>query len=503
MALGGGPAGGGCSSFAVLAHDFGKPATTASAPSAGGAALGEPGPRGRRAARSPRRSCAGSAPRSTSTPPCAALVVHHLAHHHGRDGDFTDAQVRRLARKLAPGDDRRPRARHGGRCDGPARRCRPAEILALDRQLRARAAAARDRGRAPRPIILGRHLVAMGRSPGPDFKPILDAAFEAQLDGAFSDEAGGVAWLEGLRAANDPPRFQWDLARQVGAARLAPRAAARAMRDWGYQELYLHLEDAVEFPSLPGVARRDAYSQPAIREARRRGGPGRDRRRPDRQPPRAHAVPDQGAGAARPERAAGRPTVRRCERGQVCPLHPRTLEVADALLARRRALLHGRARSTWAWTSPSASAGTRSARPRSPRSGIAAHFGRYVQRLHGVAGGRGLRLGIWADMLALLPGADPAPSPGHHRLRLVLLSLWAPAPDRAAQLRASTTLRPPCRARGIEYWGCPMNGAFRHEPLPVFGERLANIRDWWRRCSAVGAGGCSSPPGSRAASRSR
>ena len=43
--------------------------------------------------------------------------------------------------------------------------------------------------------------------------------------------------------------FQWDLARQVERlgwllAQL-PRYAA-----WGYDELYLHLEDAVEFPSL-------------------------------------------------------------------------------------------------------------------------------------------------------------------------------------------------------------------------------------------------------------
>ncbi|MFA5057387.1 MAG: hypothetical protein WC485_04695, partial [Opitutaceae bacterium] len=38
-------------------------------------------------------------------------------------------------------------------------------------------------------------------------------------------------------------------------------------------------------------------------------------------------------------------------------------------------------------------------------------------------------------------------------------------------------------------WGCPMNGAFRYEPMPVFGERLANIVSWWRRCQRVGAGG--------------
>ena len=34
-----------------------------------------------------------------------------------------------------------------------------------------------------------------------------------------------------------------------------------------------------------------------------------------------------------------------------------------------------------------------------------------------------------------------------------------------------------------------MNGAFRHEPLPVFGDRLANIRSWWQRCAEVQAEG--------------
>jgi len=54
---------------------------------------------------------------------------------------------------------------------------------------------------APKPIVLGRHLIALGRSPGPEFKPALDAAFESQLDGAFADEAGGIAWLKSyLRA---------------------------------------------------------------------------------------------------------------------------------------------------------------------------------------------------------------------------------------------------------------------------------------------------------------
>ena len=48
---------------------------------------------------------------------------------------------------------------------------------------------------------------------------------------------------------------------------------------------------------------------------------------------------------------------------------------------------------------------------------------------------------------------------------------------------------PPLRAHGIEYWGCPMNGAFRYEPLPLFGDRLDNLRSWWSRCQRVGAAG--------------
>jgi tRNA nucleotidyltransferase (CCA-adding enzyme) len=123
-----------------------------------------------------------------------ALVVHHLAHHHGQKGDFSDTQVRRLARRLAPAtiDDLavvmaadslgRPPLASG-------------DILALVGRLRARASALAVEASAPRPIILGRHLLAMGRTPGPGFKPVLEAAFEAQLDGAFSDEAGGLLWL--------------------------------------------------------------------------------------------------------------------------------------------------------------------------------------------------------------------------------------------------------------------------------------------------------------------
>jgi hypothetical protein len=111
-----------------------------------------------------------------------------------------------------------------------------------------------------------------------------------------------------------------------------------------------------------------------------------------------------------------------------------------------------------------------------------------VQRLDGVARGHGLRLGMWADMLALIPEAIAHLPPG------IIAYDWYYYPfGRLPRIElrnfAEYDIAPALKARGIEYWGCPMNGSFRHEPLPVFGERIANIRDWWRRCGSVGAGG--------------
>ena len=55
---------------------------------------------------------------------------------------------------------------------------------------------------APRRLALGRHLIAMGHRPGPWFSEALDAAYEAQLDGAFADEPAAEAWLRAWVAAH-------------------------------------------------------------------------------------------------------------------------------------------------------------------------------------------------------------------------------------------------------------------------------------------------------------
>lgn len=48
---------------------------------------------------------------------------------------------------------------------------------------------------------MGRHLIAWGLAPGKTLGPILEAAFEAQLDGEFHDLDGAKAWYE-KRAAS-------------------------------------------------------------------------------------------------------------------------------------------------------------------------------------------------------------------------------------------------------------------------------------------------------------
>jgi hypothetical protein len=279
--------------------------------------------------------------------------------------------------------------------------------------------------------------------------------------------------------------FQWDLARQV--ERLdwlldqLPRYA-----DWGYQELYLHLEDAVEYPSLPGVARADAYSyrdfERLVTAAGRSG---------------LKVVPIVNllghtqylikTPALRDLNELRAPDGTPLERGQICPVHPRTLEIADRLL--RDMAPFCTAGKVHVGLDESFHLGRHPlSRAEIAEIGLAAHFGRYVQRLHGLVGGLGLRLGLWADMLALLPDAIPLLPPGAIAYDWYYYP-FARHPRVELHNFAECDLATPLRAQGVEYWGCPMNGAFRSEPLPVFGDRLANLRSWWTRCQRVGAAG--------------
>jgi tRNA nucleotidyltransferase (CCA-adding enzyme) len=102
--------------------------------------------------------------------------------------------VRRLARLLEPATIEELAAVMTADVSGrpPKPRGEPESVRAL----RAMAAELALGAAAPRPILLGRHLVARGFRPGPRFKEILGAGFEAQLDGEFADEPGAERWLD-------------------------------------------------------------------------------------------------------------------------------------------------------------------------------------------------------------------------------------------------------------------------------------------------------------------
>src|SRR5450432_915491 len=124
--------------------------------------------------------------------------------------------------------------------------------------------------------------------------------------------------------------FQWDLGRQVERLdflkQLLPRYA-----DWGFDELYLHLEDAVHYPSLPGIGRDDAYLYEELGELVLAAAQSRIRVVPiinllgHTQYLIKH--PDlRDLNELRDDH--GQPL----DRGQICPLHPRLPEVVAKLL---------------------------------------------------------------------------------------------------------------------------------------------------------------------------
>lgn len=178
--------------FAVLAHDFGKPSTTLQSDH-----------HGRLRWRSLGHESAGGPVADAflcriGAPLCIIaavrpLVVHHLAHHHG-GGDFTDSHVRRLARKLHPATiDDLCAVMVADSLGRPPLEGK--ETLGLIEKLRSRAHALSLRQAPPLPILLGRHLIILGQKPGPHFSELLASAFEAQLDGAFTDEETALIWL--------------------------------------------------------------------------------------------------------------------------------------------------------------------------------------------------------------------------------------------------------------------------------------------------------------------
>ena len=173
--------------LAVLCHDFGKPACTAYDPT-------------RKRIRSLGHDEEGVAPtigflkRLTNeerllkeVPPLVRLHMRPFAMWRDKS---SDGAIRRLAAKVVRID----RLIRVAAADDAGRPPFPSEPEPLQ-WLAAQAERLRVADSAPKPIVQGRDLIALGMKPGVEFGKILKAAYEAQLDGKFTDLKGGLKYV--------------------------------------------------------------------------------------------------------------------------------------------------------------------------------------------------------------------------------------------------------------------------------------------------------------------
>lgn len=118
------------------------------------------------------------------------LVVEHMSH---IGIEPNERLVKRLAVRVAPSNIemlvRIMEADHSGR--PPLEKCVPvnaSKIKSISELLNIS-------NKKPEPLVKGRHLVAEGFEPGPDFKVMLEKCYQAQLDGDISTLEEGLALI--------------------------------------------------------------------------------------------------------------------------------------------------------------------------------------------------------------------------------------------------------------------------------------------------------------------
>ncbi len=181
----------------TLCHDFGKPLTTEF--------------KGGRW-RSPAHDAEGLAPtetflrRMTEEQTLIELVQVYVKEHLKPALLYKDRQrvtsgaIRRLALRVPiPDIVRVATADHFGRTtpDAIARQF-PAGDWLLQR-----AANLKVKQNKPKPLLKGRHLLALGMSPGPKMGELIQQSFELQLDGQFNTLEAATAWAERQLKNND------------------------------------------------------------------------------------------------------------------------------------------------------------------------------------------------------------------------------------------------------------------------------------------------------------
>ena len=176
--------------LATLCHDMGKPKTTAR------------GKDGR--IRSPQHDVEGVGiakaflARMTEQKKVfdevLPLVSEHMRPHNLYTNNSGDSAIRRLANKVKR-IDRLIRVFQADQLGRP-----PLKVTEdpVSDWLAERSHHLELQASAPKPIILGRHLLTENLEPSPIFKTLLKECFEAQLDGTFDNETDGLIYLKSL-----------------------------------------------------------------------------------------------------------------------------------------------------------------------------------------------------------------------------------------------------------------------------------------------------------------
>ena len=173
--------------LAVLCHDFGKPACTSYDPVKKRIRSLGHDEEGVEPTLSFLRRLTKEERLLKEVPPLVRLHMRPFAMWRDKS---SDGAIRRLAAKVVRID----RLLRVAAADDAGRPPFPSEPEPL-KWLAEQAERLRVADSAPKPIVQGRDLIALGMKPGVEFGRILKAAYEAQLDGKFSDLKGGIKYV--------------------------------------------------------------------------------------------------------------------------------------------------------------------------------------------------------------------------------------------------------------------------------------------------------------------
>jgi len=179
--------------LAVLTHDTGKAMTKVEALKRGELRIVSPGHEeagGGLAVAFLEKISAPKTVRERVVP----LVVNHMAHFQS----ISDRAVRRLAKRLEPENIRGLLTLMTA--DSYGRPPLPRRVPDSVRMIAQKADELSVREEAPEPILLGRHLLEFGFTPGKELGRVLNDAYDAQLAGEFGDLEGALQWCRKSRA---------------------------------------------------------------------------------------------------------------------------------------------------------------------------------------------------------------------------------------------------------------------------------------------------------------